>query len=79
MRNLRLHVLSYVADLKSRIMGATNDLSNDSESVEAVVEDLKDIIIDFIEFDKFLQTSFVQEGMLNRKNRLNADTLEGSR
>ncbi|MEK5415855.1 hypothetical protein [Paenibacillus sp. FSL L8-0708] len=79
MRNLRLHDLSYVADLKSRIMGATNDLSNDSESVEVVVEDLKDIIIDFIEFEKSLQTSFVQEGMLNRKNRLNADTLASTR
>lgn len=79
MRNLSLHDLSYVADLKSRIMGAANDLSNDSESVETVVEDLKDIIIDFIEFEKSLQTSFVQEGLLNRKNRPNAQSLAGLR
>jgi hypothetical protein len=79
MREICLNDLAYVADLKSRVTSAAYSLETEVETPEVVVEILKDIVIDFIEFEKAMEHSFVQEGMVNRKNRLNADTLAGSR
>ena len=79
MREICLNDLAYVADLKSRILSAANNLEVDAETPQDIAEELKDIILDFIEFEKSMQYSFEQEGKGKRKNRLDADTLASTR